>query len=81
MTTKTTRYQQALNLMAELHLKPSEIDRDTDGAIPADWVRDMKNYNSGKKYHDRLDALVDYLLDEKDLKDKRMAKNDKTAEN
>jgi hypothetical protein len=68
---KKTRYQTALDLLKELHIKPSEIERDTGGAIPASWVRDMKTYNSGREYADRLDALVDYLMDEKDLKDKR----------
>lgn len=71
---KKTRYQQAKDLLAELHIKPSEIERDTEGAIKAYWVRDMRNYDSGREYHDRLDALVDYLLEEKDLKDKRAKK-------
>lgn len=74
MTIKLTRYTQVQNLLKELHLKPSEIERDTDGAIPAEWVRTIKNYDSGKTYHDRLDALLDYLLDEKQLKEKRAAK-------
>ena len=71
---KKTRYQQVQDLLSELHIKPSEIERDTDGAIKAFWVRDIKNYDSGREYHDRLDALHDYLLEEKELKDKRAAK-------
>jgi len=73
---KKTRYQQAQDLLTELNIKPSEIERDTGGAIKAYWVRDIKNYDSGREYHDRLDALLDYLIDEKDLKEKRTAKND-----
>ena len=74
MTIKKTRYSQVLELLKELHLKPSEIDRDTDGAIPAEWVRSIKNFQSGRQYADRLDALLDYLIDEKDLKEKRAKK-------
>jgi len=68
---KETRYMMALRLMCELNIKPYTIDEGTGGAIPASWVRSMVNYNSGKEYADRLDALVDHLLAVSDFKEKQ----------
>ena len=74
---KETRYMMAIRLIHELNIKPSTIEENTGGTIPASWVRGMVNYNANKEYADRLDMLVDHLLDVSDFKKKQAKKAEK----
>jgi len=75
MAIKKTRYTETLEIIKRLHLKPSDIESDTEGYIPASWIRDMKTLSSGQTYADRLDFLHDYCLEAQARYEDQQAKN------